>query len=97
MTPAHRTARAPGEGAGAKPGDMGFAARGAYEKVVDDAIWSLDADGRFSYISDSVTAATGWAPSDFVGRHFSEFTDPETLARPYRLLNARDPSTPAAR
>jgi hypothetical protein len=26
-----------------------------------------------------------------------EITDPETLARPYRLLTARDPITPSAR
>ena len=53
-----------------------------YRFLVDhspDVIWSLDPDGRFTFISDSVEAATGWSPADFVGHHFSDFTDEATL------------------
>jgi PAS domain S-box-containing protein len=61
-----------------------------------DTIWTLDVDGCFSYISDSVEAATGWMPADFIGRHFSEFTDETTLplvAGQIESLTA-DPHTP---
>lgn len=40
---------------------------------------SIDADGRFTAISDSVASALGYDEQQFVGRHFSEFVLPEDL------------------
>ena len=44
-----------------------------------DVIWSLDADGRFTFITDSVERTTGWTASQFLGQPFERFTDETTL------------------
>jgi PAS domain S-box-containing protein len=35
-----------------------------------DLIWSIDADARFSFVSDTCERLTGWRPEDLLGRHF---------------------------
>jgi PAS domain S-box-containing protein len=43
-----------------------------------DIVWEVDADGRFTFASDAASA-TGWAPDELVGRHFSDVVHPSTL------------------
>jgi two-component system sensor histidine kinase UhpB len=53
-----------------------------YRFLVDnspDIVWSVDGEGRFTFFSDSLEQRTGWKPEEMVGRHFSEFTAPESL------------------
>jgi PAS domain S-box-containing protein len=35
-----------------------------------DLIWSIDADARFTFVSDTCQRLTGWRPEDLLGRHF---------------------------
>jgi PAS domain S-box-containing protein len=35
-----------------------------------DLVWSIDADGRFTFVSDTCERLTGWRPDDLLGRHF---------------------------
>jgi PAS domain S-box-containing protein len=44
-----------------------------------DIVFQVDADGLFSYVSDTVEQVTGWKPSELVGRHWSTITAPEDL------------------
>lgn len=50
-----------------------------YRHLVDyspDIVWSVDADGRFTFLSDSLEARTGWKPSQLLGKPFSMMTGP---------------------
>jgi PAS domain S-box-containing protein len=56
-----------------------------YRHLVDnspDIVWSVDADGRFTFFSDSLEPRTGWKPSQLLGRHWTDLTavDPESRA-----------------
>ncbi len=44
-----------------------------------DVVFSADAEGRFTYLSDSVERLTGWTPPDLVGQHFSRLIHPTSL------------------
>ncbi len=35
-----------------------------------DLVWSIDADARFTFISDTCQRLTGWRAEDLLGRHF---------------------------
>ena len=35
-----------------------------------DLVWSIDADARFTFVSDTCERLTGWRPEDLIGRHF---------------------------
>ena len=35
-----------------------------------DLVWSIDADGRFTFLSDAVERLTGAAPRTLLGQHF---------------------------
>ncbi len=35
-----------------------------------DLVWSIDADARFTFVSDTCERLTGWRPEDLLGRHF---------------------------
>jgi PAS domain S-box-containing protein len=35
-----------------------------------DLVWSIDADARFSFVSDTCERLTGWRPEDLLGKHF---------------------------
>ena len=37
-----------------------------------DVVFSTDADGQFTFISDSIERMTGWRPDELVGDHFSK-------------------------
>ncbi len=44
-----------------------------------DIIFSTDAEGRFTYLSETLERITGYPPTEWVGQHFSGLVDPETL------------------
>ena len=54
-----------------------------YRFLVDhspDLVWSVDADGRFTYLGDSLERMTGFRPDELLGRSFRILADPETAA-----------------
>jgi PAS domain S-box-containing protein len=53
-----------------------------YRFLVDnspDLIFTTDADGTLTYLSETSEQLIGWRPEDAVGRHFSELIAPEAL------------------
>lgn len=53
-----------------------------YRHLVDyspDIVWSIDADGRFTFFSESLEARTGIKPEDLLGRPFSALGGEETF------------------
>jgi PAS domain S-box-containing protein len=45
-----------------------------YRHLVDnspDIVWSVDADGKFTFFSDSLEARTGWKPEQLIGQPFT--------------------------
>jgi PAS domain S-box-containing protein len=54
-----------------------------YRHLVDnspDTVWSVDADGRFTFFSDSLESRTGWKPEQLLGQPFTVLASGETLA-----------------
>ena len=54
-----------------------------YRHLVDnspDIVWSVDADGRFSFFSDSLESRTGWKPEQLLGQPFAVLAAGDTLA-----------------
>jgi PAS domain S-box-containing protein len=52
-----------------------------YRDLVDnspDIVWSVDAEGRFVFLSDSLEPRTGWRHEQLIGRHFTEVTQGES-------------------
>ncbi len=49
-------------------------------QALPDIIYSLDEEGRFVFINDSVQRL-GWNPVELIGQHFSVILDPEDVAR----------------
>ena len=46
---------------------------GRYRHLVQnspDLVWSIDADARFTFVSDTCERLTGWRPEDLIGKHF---------------------------
>jgi PAS domain S-box-containing protein len=53
-----------------------------YRHLVDnspDIVWSVDADGRFTFLSDALEARTGWKPEHLLGRPFTALASEETM------------------
>lgn len=46
---------------------------------VSEIIFSVDVEGRITYISQQVESATGYKPKQIIGRHFGQFVHPEDL------------------
>ena len=45
-----------------------------YRHLVDyspDIVWSVDAEGCFTFLSDSLESRTGWKPDDLIGKPFT--------------------------
>ena len=45
-----------------------------YRHLIDnspDIVWSVDAEGRFTFFSDSLEARTGWKPEELIGQPFT--------------------------
>ena len=43
-------------------------------------MWSVDADGNFTFFSDSLEGRTGWKAEELLGRPFTTFASEETMA-----------------
>ncbi|WP_455217681.1 EAL domain-containing protein, partial [Kaarinaea lacus] len=59
-------------------------AEARYRDLVEtahDLVWSMDAEGHWTYLNDAVTRIYGYRPSDMLHRHFSEFQAPESVER----------------
>jgi PAS domain S-box-containing protein len=70
---------------------------GRYRFLVDnspDVVFSTDADGLFTFMSDAMERMSGWRPQDLIGRHFGTVVDaasiPQTMRRWAALVE--DPS-----
>ncbi|MEX2442840.1 MAG: histidine kinase dimerization/phosphoacceptor domain -containing protein [Alkalispirochaeta sp.] len=58
-------------------------------QALPDIVYSLDENGRFVFINDSVERL-GWNPVELIGRHFSEILDPEDVERVSRAHVLKD-------
>lgn len=47
-------------------------------QAIPDIVYSLDAEGRFVYLNESIRAL-GWDPVELIGKHFSELLEPELV------------------
>jgi len=53
-----------------------------YRHLVDnspDIVWSVDAEGCFTFLSDSLESRTGWKPEQLLGKPFTVLANQETL------------------
>ncbi len=41
-----------------------------------DLVWAIDADARFTFLSDTAERLTGWKPEELLGRHFGAIVHP---------------------
>ena len=59
-------------------------------ETLDDLLYELDAEGRFVYVSPTVTTLLGYGPEELAGRHYSMLLPPqqEQMAR-FRLNERR--------
>jgi two-component system, NarL family, sensor histidine kinase UhpB len=63
-----------------------------YRHLVDnspDIVWEVDADGRFTFFSDSLQSRTGWKAEDLIGQRFTVLAGATTLQQAteaWRLL-----------
>ena len=46
-----------------------------------DVVFSTDADGRFTFMSETMERMTGWRPEELIGAHFSTTVEPRQPAR----------------
>jgi PAS domain S-box-containing protein len=54
-----------------------------YRHLVDnspDLVWSVDADGAFTYLGDALERMTGFKPDEILGKSFQILSSPETAA-----------------
>jgi PAS domain S-box-containing protein len=61
-----------------------------------DIVFSMAADGRITFMSDSVERITGWTPGEVIGRLFADFVAPDEMPLAARLFveQSADPSVP---
>jgi PAS domain S-box-containing protein len=61
-----------------------------------DIVFSMGADGRVTYMSESIERIAGWTPDVIVGRPFTELLPADDLAAAARLFvdQSADPSIP---
>ena len=43
-----------------------------------DVVFSTDAEGRFTFMSDSIERMSGWRPDEVVGEHYSKLVDSQS-------------------
>ena len=43
-----------------------------------DIVWSVDAEGRFTFLSETAYRLTGWQPEDLLGGHFGGIVHPSS-------------------
>jgi PAS domain S-box-containing protein len=54
-----------------------------YRHLVDnspDLVWSVDADGTFTYLGDALERMTGFRPDEIMGKNFQILSSPQTAA-----------------
>jgi len=59
-------------------------AEARYRDLVEtahDLVWSMDAEGRWTYLNDAAERIYGYSPAQMLHRHFSEFQAPESRER----------------
>ena len=70
-------------------------ATGSSSRTRPDVVFSTDAEGRFTFMSESMERMTGWKPDEVIGEHFSKMVEvaslPETATRWAALMD--DPAT----
>jgi PAS domain S-box-containing protein len=62
-----------------------------YRQLVEtshDLIWSMDLEGRFTFVNDAVRMTHGYEPEEMIGRPFTDFQTP-LMAERDRLLASR--------
>ncbi len=72
-----------------KEQELGLTAELQYRELVEqaeDIIYRTDARGYFTYVNPTVTRATGYAPEELIGKHFTEFIRPDSRAAAKRFL-----------
>ena len=58
-----------------------------------DVVFSTDAEGRFTFMSDAIERMTGWRPDEVVGEHYSKLVDSQSDESESRWAAlVRDPS-----
>jgi len=63
-----------------------------YRYLVDsspDIIYTLNGDGRFTFINDRIQQLLGFSPSELIGKHYSELVHDEDLERAHYVFNER--------
>jgi PAS domain S-box-containing protein len=56
----------------------------AYHTIVRtsrDLIWSVDPEGRWTFVNDAARSIYGYEPAEMVGRHFTDFVMPAQAGR----------------
>jgi len=43
-----------------------------------DLVWAIDADARFTFLSDTAERLTGWRPDELLGKHFGALVHPSS-------------------
>jgi two-component system cell cycle sensor histidine kinase/response regulator CckA len=67
-------------------------ARKRYQFLVEsspDIIYTLDAQGRFSFVNDAFERLLGMPRDQVLGRHYSEIVDPQDVGRSQYVFNER--------
>ena len=49
--------------------------------LAHDLVWSMDAEGRWTYLNDAVTRIYGYTPQEMIGLPFSDYQAPESAER----------------
>lgn len=62
-----------------------------------DVVWTMDLEGRFTYISPSVTAQTGYLPEDYYRLPLHEALTPESASRVVAVLHQQLSRPPGLR
>ena len=56
----------------------------AYRTLVEtshDLIWSVDGEGRWTFVNSAVRSIYGYEPSEMLGRPFTDFVSPEQATK----------------
>lgn len=59
-------------------------AESRYRDLVEtahDLVWSMDADGHWTYLNDSVSRIYGYTSNEMLHKHFSEYQAPQSAVR----------------
>lgn len=66
-------------------------------ETLGDVLYELDAEGRFVYVSPSVTALLGYTPDELIGAHYSTIVPPDRVDRARHRFDDRRTGTRASR